>query len=578
MNLLPTKTLRKRNVLVPIALGTGLIAAFAGAYVYRTVFQRPGEAALKYIPADAFVVMSVDLSPSPTQTLAFKHIDDALNRNGLGRFAESSILDMFAQTSFNAELQPLIRRGGAGCVEHHDVKGDGEFTGLVFLAVSDGTQANDILKKHCPFHYFKGVKFYAIPKSKMLAMVVDDLLVLTDSPADLLKVRQIQQGELKSIISDPEFLAARDQVASDANVLAFASKKMFQATLKDAFTKAPDWMALGIAVRDGGIGISVAGKTDLKEFPAMKEYMNVPGVRADLLQVLPTGSYGLIATSDPAEAFADIEKTMEDQKGAKKAIKEAEDSTEKSIGLSVKEDILPALKGNSVVGIYPSTTDEPAGVDLLAVIDDQNGGNPASAIEKFQAFMEKQNAKEGDAPKMFVKKALAEGNMYRINDKLEADMQKSMGDGIDSSQFNKPSLVGNKTVVFATIGKVVFASTSQDLLNRAVASYGSKSNGLAGDTRFAPYEKNLLDGSQSVIALSLGRIAEGVKNTVHSSKMKDDDAKLFNSILDAFSTAKDPFSIKTKAMPNGVGAGGVFVPLDYDKMIDMVGTQMNKKK
>ena len=518
MNLLPTKTLRKRNVLVPIALGTGLIAAFAGAYVYRTVFQRPGEAALKYIPADAFVVMSVDLSPSPTQTLAFKHIDDALNRNGLGRFAESSILDMFAQTSFNAELQPLIRRGGAGCVEHHDVKGDGEFTGLVFLAVSDGTQANDILKKHCPFHYFKGVKFYAIPKSKMLAMVVDDLLVLTDSPADLLKVRQIQQGELKSIISDPEFLAARDQVASDANVLAFASKKMFQATLKDAFTKAPDWMALGIAVRDGGIGISVAGKTDLKEFPAMKEYMNVPGVRADLLQVLPTGSYGLIATSDPAEAFADIEKTMEDQKDAKKAIKEAEDSTEKSIGLSVKEDILPALKGNSVVGIYPSTTDEPAGVDLLAVIDDQNGGNPASASEKFQAFMEKQNA------------------------------------------------------------KVVFASTSQDLLNRAVASYGSKSNGLAGDTRFAPYEKNLLDGSQSVIALSLGRIAEGVKNTVHSSKMKDDDAKLFNSILDAFSTAKDPFSIKTKAMPNGVGAGGVFVPLDYDKMIDMVGTQMNKKK
>jgi len=156
-------------------------------------------------------------------------------------------------------------------------------------------------------------------------------------------------------------------------------------------------------------------------------------------------------------------------------------------------------------------------------------------------------------------------------------MQKSLGDGIDPKQFNKPALVGNKTVVFATIGKVVFASTSQTLLDWAINSYNAKSGNLAADVKFAPYEKDLLDGSQSIIALSLARIAEGVKNTVHPTNMKEDDSKLFNSILDAFSTLKEPFSIKTKALPNGIGAGGVFIPLDYDKMIDMVGTQMKKK-
>jgi len=576
VNLHPSNLSRNRRLVLPIVLGSGLLAAFAGAYAFRTLFQRPGESALKYIPADAFVVVSVDLSPSPTQALAFKHIDDALGRNGLGHFAEDSLLDMFTHTAFNAELAPFIKRGGAGCVEKKPGKGD-EFTGLIFLAISDANQVQKILAKHCSARFYKGVKHYALANNNALAMIVDDYLVISDSATEFLKVKQIQDGELKPITSVAEFTSARDQVASDANVLAFVSKSMVQKTLKDSLKKAPEWVAMGMAVRDGGIGVSMAGKTDIKEFPGLKGYASAPGIRSDLMQVLPSGSYGLVATSDPAEAFSGIEKTLEDEKDAKKAITDVEDSTEKSIGLSVKGDLLPALKGDAVVGVYPSTTGDPVGVDLLAVIDDSNGANPGDAVEKFGAFMEKQNAKEGNAPKMFVKKGIEGATLYRINDTMEADMQKSLGDGIDPKQFNKPALVGNKTVVFATLGKVVFASTSQTLLDRAINSYNAKSGNLAADVKFAPYEKDLLDGSQSIIALSLGRIAEGVKNTVHPTNMKEDDSKLFNSILDAFSTLKEPFSIKTKALPNGIGAGGVFIPLDYDKMIDMVGTQMKKK-
>lgn len=559
-----------------VLFGTVLLASFAGAYAYRTLFARPGESALQFVPADASLVVSIDLSPSPTQTLVFKHIDDALARNGLERFTENSILEMVNKSPLTAELSPLVKRGGAACMEQKPGK-PGEYTGLIFISVTDGAKALDIIKKHSQVQFYKGARYYKVANSTMAMSVIDDFLVLSDSPAEFLRVKDVQEGTLKSITTVPEFVAARDQVASDANLLVFASPKLWADIVKDKVDASPNWMAASLAVRDGGIGLSMAGKTDLEKYPEMRAYAGVHGIRTDLFQVMPEGSYGMFAVSDPSTIFNVTEKTLTKNKDTKKSFKDAEDSAEKSLGLSIKDDLLPAFKGDEVAAIYPSQSGETVGLDVLAIIDDENGGDPASAVQKFQAFMDKQSAKEGNAPKLFKTRAIEGGLEYRINDKIEADMQKGLGDGIDPAEVNKGSLVANKTIVFDTLGKTVIAASSQSLLDRAVASYRSKTNGLVGDAKFGPYEKTLLDGSQTIMAFSISRIAEGVKNTVHTAKMGPDSAKLFNSIFSALETLKEPLYVKGKTSQDGLGSAGLFIPMDFDKLFDIIGEQMKKK-
>jgi len=572
-----TQNRRRSRIRRSIAMGVIVVATLGGAFAYKTLFARPGESALQYVPSDALLAVSIDLNPSPTQSLAFKHIDDALSRNGLDRFAENSFLDMVEKTPLNKELTPLVKRGVAGCLEQKPGKNGPEYTGMIFISLTDGSQAQEIIQKYAQVQFYKGAKYYVAPKSHASMMVVDDFLVLAESPGELLKVKEIREGTLKSITTVPEFVAARDQVASDANVLVFASPKLLTDVAKGKVGTTPNWVALGIAVRDGGIGLSVASKTDFNQYPDMKAYAALPPVRKDLFQVLPEGAYGVFALSDPSAIFDAASKTLVTGKDQHKALQDAEDSTEKSIGLSVRKDLIPGLQGDVVAALYPSQLAEPVGLDVLAIIDDQNGGDPATAVEKFQAFLNQQTAKGGNAPSLFNKKVLGAVTEYRINDKAEADMRKGIGNGMDPDQFNKSSLVGNKTVVFALIGKTVIAATSQDLLDRAVASYSSKTNGLAGDALFAASEKSVLDGSQSFVDLSVSRIAQGIKNTIHSSKMSPEGAKMFETVMEALESLKEPLTIKGKTSEDGLSSGGVFIPMDYDKLIDIIGGQMKKK-
>jgi hypothetical protein len=254
-----------------------------------------------------------------------------------------------------------------------------------------------------------------------------------------------------------------------------------------------------------------------------------------------------------------------------------EDSIQKGIGLSVKKDLVPALKGDAVAAIYPSQDGAAAGVDLLMIVDDSNGANPADAVDRFQSFVEQQIAKEGNSPKVFLEQKLTGGREFKVNEKIEEDMRKSIGEGMSPDSVRKDLLVGKKTIVFAMVGKAVIGSTSQALLDKAIATYTSKTNGLSGDPKLGATEKSMLDGSQSFAVFSLSRIAEGIKNTMVTSKMSADDRKMFDGVISAFESLNDPLYIKGKANPDGLSSGGVFIPLDYEKLVDIISGAVNKK-
>jgi hypothetical protein len=581
MNKLAPPIQRRRRVALGIILGTVVIASLAGAFAYRQVFARPGEAALRLVPADSVFVASIDLTPSPAQALAFKHIDDSLSRNGMGKFLEKSVLDIFDHSKVTEALRPLVLRNGAICVEAPEGNGK-EAAAVAFLAVTDGKQAAQILEKGGYPQFYKGTKYYKTGGSPMLVTVIDDLLVITDRPEHFLSIKAVRDGSVKSITTVPEYIAARSKVADDANIMLYMSPKlasiMIPGNQDQSRYPLPEWAAVGLAIRDGGIGLSFSGKMDVSKYASYKDIAQIPAVRSDLFQVLPTGSYGMIAVSDPSAYFNWIESSLKDDKDMAKGIAQAEDSVQKGIGLSVKEDLSPALKGDTVAALYPSEDGNPAGVDVLVVVDDTNTANPSDAVDRFKTFMEQQMAKEGNTPKIFQETSIQGGREYRINDKMQQDMRESLGHGMDDGTVKKDVLVGKKTVAYAIVGKAVLAASSQELLDRAVACYSSKTNGMTGDAKFSTSEKELLDGSQSFATFSLSRIAEGVKNTLNTSKMDGNNRKAFDSIIGMFQSLNDPFYVKGKSTPDGHTSGGVFIPLDYDKLIDLLGERMNNKQ
>ena len=86
----------------------------------------------------------------------------------------------------------------------------------------------------------------------------------------------------------------------------------------------------------------------------------------------------------------------------------------------------------------------------------------------------------------------------------------------------------------------------------------------------------MLDGSQVLALFNAGRIAKGVANTVNTEKMDPENAKSFKSITEAFTKLVDPFYLKMRVQPNGEVACGTFIPMDYDRLFDMLGKDKKK--
>ena len=51
---------------------------------------------------------------------------------------------------------------------------------------------------------------------------------------------------------------------------------------------------------------------------------------------------------------------------------------------------------------------------------------------------------------------------------------------------------------------------------------------------------------------------------------------MFDSVLSAFADLNEPLSIHAHLQPDGRLSGGVFIPLDYDKILDFAGTAKKK--
>lgn len=544
-----------RRVLSYGLLALTAVAATTGFVAHR-LLDRPGETALAFVPADAKGVMVFDLVPAPDQVLAFGHIQETVSQatgGGSTDFAAS-----LAKSMNDPLLSPLVAQADRSLdivwlAPQKPKKGLDDFDGAVIVALKDPAAFADALKKAGkPFRY-GGTDFIQIApkgsKEMVAVMVHEGYAVFSDKAWCVDRIGQVIRGETPAIGSNAAFASARSQALPSSNLLVMASPEAF----KDTEYKTHEWLVSSMAIREKGMEFAVSAQTD-DPHAAGSESIKPLGVA--FLDAMPRGAYGFWAIAQPGAIAALAGKDLDDP--AKEMKKE--------IDLDLRADILPALGGNVAVGFYPSLGVD-AGIDLLVSVDDSNGADPAALARKLEGVLTRQIEKDGSVKGPWKVSVPAEGaEEYSLADHQTNEMQKGVRDA-EKSFFRPLTLSKGKTIAWAAVGHNVLLATSQDLLNKAVFARRNPSAavGISGDTAFGENRKAAADGQFS-LAISMSRLAEGMRNTIDPSHMSPEEAGYYRKTLALFDATTEPLAMRSTISPGGHYTGYTSIPLDWSKL------------
>ena len=540
----------KRRVL-PYAFLALAATAAAGGFALNRLLDRPGETALNLVPANALGAVSLDLVPAPDQIVAFKSIDDMIASSGaklpVGKDGSGLIGSMLGSMAGDEAVKPIFDQVDRSAALAMIPKKDGQTDGaepVALLPIKDPASIEKILAKGkvqtidgMPVVTFHG-------NSDIFFSLQGNVLVASTQGWPVAAVAKVAKGEAKSITSDAAFMSARSKALPSANLLVLVSP---------AVAKGEDWLVGSMTIRDTGMEVAVSGQANDPEI--MKAGSLTP-IGSSLLAALPRGAYGFIATAQPGPAVA----------LAGKELDEPSKEFNKEMELDLKNDVLPALGGNVAIGLYPGVTTE-GGLDILVSIDEANGADPATLAKKLEKTLDGKMEEGGKAQEWKVEGHTADGTMMsRLADEPVEEMQKALA-GVEKSFFKPLSLSKGKTVAWATVGRSVLLATSQPLLDRAVASRKAPSaaTGLSGDSALGARPAEAADG-QFALAISMRRLAEGIRNTVDASHMSVDTAKTYRKALSLYDTTTEPLAIRAKMGADGRYSGYVSIPFDWSKL------------
>jgi hypothetical protein len=564
------KSARYRTLIRRIALGSIAVLSVTGVLAFRRVFDRPAEGALHLIPADALMVATVDMVPSPGQTLAFKHIDDTLAKHDVQKFMERGITSLLEPGPIAEELNPYLTRSAAVALFSMSEKG----SGVVLYAVNDPAAVSAWLKKKAKPKFYKGLAYYQLPSGKSSLLMIENFLAFGSDAVALSRIVGVKAGTEPSITTVAEAMNAENQIAPDANVKVIMSPKIAE----QSKTKLPvvGYLSMGLAIRDEGLEFTTNTRLDTAD-SAISKFANISPINPAVTAMLPKGAYGFVSLSQPSTYWSAGTSAL-DQQGQGDAKKQMEKSIQDGLGLSMEDDVMPAIQGTVTLALYPNEN-ELSGVNAVAIFDDSNGANAAPGFEKFRAFAVKQAGKDQPGKPIFVKSQDGDATVYRLSPEVEKEFHKNAkGNPQDIIEYSK--VFDEKTATWAIIGKSVIAATSPKLLARTLEQYRSKeaAGSLAQDSAYALVSPSISGGSQAIVTFDLARIAKGIDGTLKPGEAKSDARKSARTILDMFENLKTPMAVTMHVVPNGDTASKVIVPIDYEKLFDFIGTQIQKKK
>ncbi len=545
--------MRRRRVLSYALLAFATTAA-AGGYAAHRLLDRPGETALALVPADAIGVVALDLVPAPDQVLAFKTIDDVIAKapdTEPGKALIGTLLKEFAGVPELSPLTDQVDRSIALAGLPKPGKAPDDAEGVVLMPIKDPAAVAAFLATKGQKETVNGTALVRIKtktKGDLHFWLQGSTLVGAEQAWAVASVAKVGQGQAPSLAADPAFAAARAKALPSANLLVLASPEL---------AKGSDWSVASMTIRDTGVEVAMSGQTD---DPDVRKIGSLEPLDAGVLTALPRGAYGFFASAQPGPAMLVAGKELDESAAEMK----------KEIDIDLKEDVVPALSGNALVALYPSYGPD-AGLDLLYVIDDANGADPARLARKLERVLgEKLDEAEPGTKDKWIEPLPTPGmEGGRLGDEPAMEMEKAMR-GLEKSYFRPLTLSRGKTVAWAYVGKSVVFATSKNLLDRAVALRKAPSDdlSLASDPALGANPRAAADG-QFALAISMKRLAEGIRNTVDPSHMSLETAKIYRKSLGLFDNVTEPLAIRAN-----LGAGGryqayVSIPFDWSKIKEL---------
>jgi hypothetical protein len=413
-----------------VAIVAVLVVLGLAAYGIQMLFNRPGEKALKLVPAGSAFFMSIDLAPSPNQVATFNEIGDALKKSGVDDKIKEGLTSMVKMDPVTRSVAPYVAHGGAlASLPGTAIEKTDGFSGVFgsenmacILGLTDPGAAEKSLSNNAASLETQGLRYWPLLHSGGDVAVISGNLVIASKPGRLLQIARVASGATQSVIDTADYKAAREKLDADSNVMVFVAKGAFEGmpgmmtpgSKGTAWLNGLNWVAYGLAVRDSGIALSMAEGVDTSQAKWLAEAAKAPSLRKDLFNVLPSGAFGAVATSGVAAYLKAAKEGLGGYENGK-MLHDMERELRKAADLDVDTDLIPALRGDAVFAVYPGAGKNHT-PDFLAVIDDQNGGDPSAVVPKLRALASKNWKEEHHNAELFEPTEVAGVQGYRMSD------------------------------------------------------------------------------------------------------------------------------------------------------------------
>lgn len=542
-----------------------LTLAVGGFAAYKVFFNRSGEAAIRFIPGDADVVLTLDTNPSERQALTFKNISSALDEQGISQKLEDLAKSAMDDSPVASEIRPYLSTNFA--MAYWKTQPGQPEKMAVLMAVKDSGAVQKALEK-LP----KKGETYTLPQTSGSAQMIENYLVIAPSSEALGAIKAIQAKGSGSIADNAAFTEARAALPSDANLMVFVSPKLLQDLGKEAasmgakmnpFTTT-SWLSFSVTVEPEGIAFDYYGPTNASAFPGLKNLASVASVSADSLRMLPDGALGVLVYSQIGKYWDYAKEVTADQPEAKDTMQKGVAEFEKETGLSVDKDIVPAFNGETIVAFYPTGNTKEFDGDCVTIFTDKNGATPAELVRKVRTLVEKKSKEGGNQGVTFVENQVGDATVWEFDEATQAEFLK----GMKSGGSDVPKQLESKSFFVAIKGQNVILASGKATLNRVLNNTGKT---LLEDPSFAVLGPELEKGTQGLLAVNLHGLLINLRPMIEPS-MKESPVTM-DELISMFGDGAMPMYAVGK-YDGKTGTARMMIPLDYQVVIKMIGQSM----
>ncbi len=539
-----------------VKLRKGRIAALASlvlvgclyGFASKTIFARPAADAIRMLPKSASLVVALDLKPALGQLLTFKSISDLLvkqtdAKNGSGELLDKrayiekgfgSLLEMWDSSDWVKKLSPHLQKSITFAILD---RGTGAFAQVVILPVTQSAEVRQLVESAPIIGKYRQFGI----NTSYCTTVVEDCLVICSDEAAMDGVIAVSVGGAQGVQSVAEFSSARSSVDSNAQLLCFATSKMFLALHKQVQDQTlrvtPKWAALAATVRRDGLLVESIG-----EFGEGSEYSEalskIPPVPSSALSLLPEGAVGFLAVSQPTRVYQSLV-GLDDAKATESlqafALKEFD------LDLPVLES---ALDGKLVYAWYPLQQNSKETRSVLA-LDRSNGGNPGPLFDALRNRLKREGQRGKSV--QFTEKSIGSAPVFTYKRK-------------------KPSgsaALPNSASLSKVNGNVILATNVRDLdfLQKPTPS-GTKT--ILGDSKFSSQFLGI-GQAQLVFALSPARAVDFASKRAGYQSRTSKLPTGVDKLLEGLSRTSQPLVITSEYRRTSIVAK-IFIPLDYESI------------